>query len=209
MITRRMFVFASGLAALASDLAVKARDVNAAGVTETAAECADKFGGTPEPMDWSNTSEHGDHYQDSDADNSRFNYYCKTPELDEQCLNAEKWSYDVATGKCQELCFLTTACTQVIGLRDNCFELRTLRRFRDVYLVKQPGGLAEITLYYSLAPLIMQRLYGIGARARNRELAKLYARYVLPCAVLAALGFNKITHREYRRMVIHLKRHDH
>ncbi len=32
-------------------------------------------------------------------------------------------------------CFLTTACCEVLGLSDDCFELRTLRRYRDRVLV--------------------------------------------------------------------------
>src|SRR6476646_10620356 len=37
-------------------------------------------------------------------------------------------------------CFLTTACCEVLGLSDDCFELRTLRRYRDRVLIAMPGG---------------------------------------------------------------------
>src|SRR3990170_3339642 len=57
-----------------------------------------------------------------------------------------------------EGCFITTACCKVLGLDDDCFELRTLRRYRDEVLAKRPGGAADIAAYYELAPLILARL---------------------------------------------------
>ena len=47
-----------------------------------------------------------------------------------------------ADQKCEppEGCFITTACCETLGLADDCFELRTLRRYRDEVLAKQPGG---------------------------------------------------------------------
>ncbi len=46
-------------------------------------------------------------------------------------------------------CFITTACCEVLGLDDDCFELRTLRRYRDQVLAARPGGDADIARYYS------------------------------------------------------------
>ena len=55
-------------------------------------------------------------------------------------------------------CFLTTACCEVLGLPDDCFELRTLRRYRDESLAAMPGGNAAIAAYYLVAPSILDRL---------------------------------------------------
>ena len=52
-------------------------------------------------------------------------------------------------------CFLTTACVSYAGLSDDCFELQTLRDFRDNYLASTPVGEALIEEYYEEAPIIL------------------------------------------------------
>ena len=37
-------------------------------------------------------------------------------------------------------CFITSACCEVLGLDEDCFELRALRRYRDRVLASRPGG---------------------------------------------------------------------
>ena len=39
-----------------------------------------------------------------------------------------------------EGCFITSACCKALGLADDCFELRALRRYRDDVLAHEPGG---------------------------------------------------------------------
>jgi hypothetical protein len=95
-------------------------------------------------------------------------------------------------------CFITSACCEAIGLDDDCFELRALRRYRDEVLAKRPGGVNEIAAYYALAPLILGRLPREG---RKRLLHFLYARYILPSALAAMLGFDDLAHRLYARMI--------
>ncbi len=55
-------------------------------------------------------------------------------------------------------CFLSTACIRARGLSDNCYELETLRAFRDGYVAAQPGGSALIAEYYSTAPDLVAAL---------------------------------------------------
>jgi hypothetical protein len=100
-------------------------------------------------------------------------------------------------------CFITTATCEVLGLDDDCFELAALRRYRDQVLAKRPGGQADIARYYELAPLILARLPKSTGRAR---LLPLYARFILPAALAAHLGFNALAYRLYRRMVDGLAR---
>ena len=100
-----------------------------------------------------------------------------------------------------EGCFITTACCEVLGLDDDCFELRTLRRYRDEVLAKRPGGVADIAAYYELAPLILARL---PREARQMRLRSVYARYILPSALAARLGLDTLAYRLYVRMLTEL-----
>ena len=100
-------------------------------------------------------------------------------------------------------CFITTACCEVLGLGDDCFELRALRRYRDGVLAKRPGGDEAIAAYYELAPLILARL---PEAARTPRLVSVYASYILPSALAAQLGFNALAYLLYVRMLSELAR---
>lgn len=53
-------------------------------------------------------------------------------------------------------CYLTTACIDAMDLPDNCFELETLRGFRDKVLLPEPSGRKAVEEYYQVAPDIVQ-----------------------------------------------------
>ncbi len=97
-----------------------------------------------------------------------------------------------------EGCFITTACCELLGLGDDCFELGVLRRYRDEVLAKRPEGEAAIALYYRLAPLILERL---PREARREHLSRVYARYIRPAAIAARLGRDALAYRLYARML--------
>ena len=97
-----------------------------------------------------------------------------------------------------EGCFITTACCEVLGLGDDCFELRTLRRYRDEVLAKQPAGRAAIARYYATAPRVLAQ---IPAKTREYRLLAVYARFILPAAIAARLGFNASAYRLYAHMM--------
>lgn len=100
-------------------------------------------------------------------------------------------------------CFLTTACCDVLGLPDDCFELRTLRHYRDETLAAMPGGNAAIVAYYSIAPSILDRL---PPDERTTLLLSVYARFIFPSAIAARLGLNALAYRLYARMMDELVR---
>lgn len=110
---------------------------------------------------------------------------------------ADKLLHDECTEP-EEQCFITTACCETLGLDDDCFELRTLRRYRDEVLAKQPGGVALIRTYYVLAPRILAQL---SNETRRLRLAFVYFRYVLPAAIAARLGLNTLAYRLYVQML--------
>ncbi len=100
-------------------------------------------------------------------------------------------------------CFITTACCELLGLPDDCFELNALRRYRDGVLAKLPGGEAAIARYYVLAPQLLHRL---GERERAPRLLSVYARFILPSAIAARLGLTTLAYRLYLRMMQELTR---
>ena len=99
-----------------------------------------------------------------------------------------------------EGCFVTTACCEVLGLHDDCFELWNLRRYRDEVLAKTPDGVTEIARYYALAPAILDRLRAMHPRP-EAALLSVYARFILPAALAAWFGFNTLAYRLYVRML--------
>lgn len=116
-----------------------------------------------------------------------------------QLMASEKARLDKA--QCGE-CFITTACCDVLGLADDCWELQTLRSFRDNRLPALPGGQADIERYYRNAPPIVERLSrDIAGRKR---LLGLYWQYILPCSLMAKLGMNRRCYQHYRNMMRNL-----
>ena len=55
-------------------------------------------------------------------------------------------------------CFITTACFRHYNLPDNCYQLQTLRFFRDNYLRNEKNGSELIRKYYSVAPALVKLL---------------------------------------------------
>lgn len=107
-------------------------------------------------------------------------------------------------GACHDRpCFLTTACCDLIGLSDDCFELRALRRFRDEVLAGFPQGEGEIAFYYEAAPLILARMKAAGA---ERSLLGYYVTHILPCALMARAGLGRPTYWLYRDLMWRLCR---
>ena len=64
-------------------------------------------------------------------------------------------------------CYITTACITAKNLPDNCYELETLREFRDNYIVKTPKGKEWVQMYYLNAPNIVER---IDNRSNKQEI---------------------------------------
>lgn len=95
-------------------------------------------------------------------------------------------------------CFLTTACCGLIGLPDDCFELTTLRRFRDDIMMATADGRADVARYYAEAPRIVA---AIRRRGEERILLRLYLTHILPSALAARLGLRRTARRLYTNMM--------
>ena len=75
-------------------------------------------------------------------------------------------------------CYLTSACVDYKGLPDDCYELTTLRAFRDNYVSKLEGGKELINKYYDTAPRIVDK---INESANKEEIYNLTYDYILTC----------------------------
>jgi len=95
-------------------------------------------------------------------------------------------------------CFITTACCAHFGLGDECFELRALRNFRDRVLSGTAVGRDIVQCYYEDAP----RLLAVLANEPAHGLwPRLYVRYLLPAALAARWGLDRIAFRRYVGMM--------
>jgi hypothetical protein len=93
-------------------------------------------------------------------------------------------------------CYLTTAACDGVGLSDDCWELQTLRDFRDRVLPGLPGGRADIEGYYKVAPSIVRALN--QQPAARRGWLSVFWFMVIPCCVLIKLRAYRLSHRLYR-----------
>jgi hypothetical protein len=70
-------------------------------------------------------------------------------------------------------CFITSACVSAMNLPDNCYELETLRAFRDNVLLTDDSGKKLVKKYYKIAPEIVSM---IDKDSKRKEIyRKVYA----------------------------------
>ena len=113
----------------------------------------------------------------NDSNNSLLftKYYCSEMK---RYLSSETPACGKFVQRTERGCYLTTACVQYKGLPDDCYELSTLRAFRDTYIAKIDGGEALIQKYYETAPLIIEK---INESPLKDEIYNLTYDYILSC----------------------------
>ncbi len=79
-------------------------------------------------------------------------------------------------------CFITSACVESRGLTDDCTELRTLRRYRDILAQEDEDFRKKVLEYYRRAPLIIQEIEKGGESDKIYD--QLYNQMVQPCVAL-------------------------
>jgi hypothetical protein len=101
-------------------------------------------------------------------------------------------------------CFLTTACVKYYGLKDDCYQLQTLRKFRDEYLLESSEDQILVKKYYSIAPLLVD-LLEIDS---NRDILfeRIFERINSACAAIQSEKFFKAK-RIYQKTVLELLTH--
>lgn len=98
-------------------------------------------------------------------------------------------------------CFITTACVKYYGLKDNCYELQTLRYFRDNYLLKSDKGKQMVSKYYQVAPALVKSIEADNRRAEIFE--EVFLQIKLACKAIEKKYFTKAT-KIYKSAVANL-----
>lgn len=101
------------------------------------------------------------------------------------------------------LCYITTAVCEGKNKPDDCYELETLREYRDHYLMHTEDGKKLVEEYYDVAPAIVTAIKMQNDAVKIYD--RLYEDYVLPCVGLAESGENQKCKELYISMVKYLK----
>lgn len=100
-------------------------------------------------------------------------------------------------------CYLTSACVYAKGLPDDCYELETLRKFRDEYMRSSCQGNEDIKHYYMTAPLIVDRINASNEAAT--EWKRIYEELVTPCIHLIEKGRTQEAYDKYKEYALKLE----
>lgn len=98
-------------------------------------------------------------------------------------------------------CFLTTACVKYYQLGDKCYQLETLRTFRDSHLVHSKKGRELIVKYYQIAPVIVALLERDSQR--HFLFNKVFCNINNACRAIESKDYQKAT-RIYKSAIIEL-----
>ena len=134
-------------------------------------------------------------YRDQEISRDVYREYCEYYSSSKNCPFRKSSS---STG-----CFLTTACVAAKNLPDDCYELETLRGFRDSYIKELANGEKLIKEYYDIAPKIIEAI--------EKEpdvdciFKKLFEKLVQPCVHYIEQGQNETAYVLYEKTVISLK----
>lgn len=99
-------------------------------------------------------------------------------------------------------CYLTTACVASMGLPDNCFELSTLRKFRDTIVSRSEFGKNSVKEYYRIAPDIVK---SVNSRSDSSEIWREVYNEIKSIVELIMFGDNQEAMDRYKTMTFRLK----
>ncbi len=98
-------------------------------------------------------------------------------------------------------CFLTTACVKYYGLKDDCYQLQTLRKFRDGYLSESAQNKILIQEYYSKAPRLVE-LLKVDKR-KEKLFQEIFRKINLACEAIESRKLSQAK-KIYKEAVVHL-----
>lgn len=100
-------------------------------------------------------------------------------------------------------CYLTSACVYAKNLPDDCYELQTLRGFRDSWMQESEEGKKAVREYYEVAPKIVS---AINETVNPKAIyEKIYNKMVEPCVQLIEDRKMVEAFQLYKTMVCQLK----
>lgn len=123
---------------------------------------------------------------------------------DKYCKNYDYGDCPIYKGNDTSGCFLTSACVEAKGLPDDCYELTTLRKFRDEYLANLECGKCEIAHYYHVAPAIVEKIK--ANKDSNTFFERIYIELVVPCVKMIEEANLSGAHKHYRDYVVALEK---
>ena len=101
-------------------------------------------------------------------------------------------------------CYLTSACVYAKGLPDDCYELETLRKYRDTWLKGSAEGLTLVAQYYETAPKIVS---AINDTVNSKSIYEMiYEKMIKPCVALIEQKKYQETLELYRAVTIQLQK---
>ena len=122
------------------------------------------------------TFRQGDYYCTKKGDYVNSDVYYK------YCRNYDYDDCPIYKGNSSGTCYLTTACVCAKDLPDDCYELQTLRNYRDTWLRNTQDGLHAIARYYAVAPKIVA---AINRREDSKSVYDaVFEKMVRPCVSL-------------------------
>ena len=96
-------------------------------------------------------------------------------------------------------CYISTAVYRSLNKPDDCYELTTLRKYRDEYLLSTQSGQKIVEEYYNIAPTIVKRI------SRQDDAGAIYRGiwedYLSPCIRLIEEGRKEECKNRYSEMV--------
>lgn len=87
-----------------------------------------------------------------------YRWYCTYRKIYEDPDEIKECKYYKEQGSGSSGCFLTTVCCEERGLPDDCYELISMRKYRDEVLKKSTTGKMIIEFYYEEAPRIVNQI---------------------------------------------------
>lgn len=110
---------------------------------------------------------------------------------------------DIDKGFKKKLCYITTAVCQHQDKADDCYELTTLRTYRDSYLMQSETGREIVDEYYNVAPGLVMMID--MQENKDQIYHNIYEKYLMPCIHYIEEERNEECCDLYMQMVNNLK----
>ena len=115
--------------------------------------------------------------------------------------DSDKYNYDNAEAG---QCCIVDACIKAKGLPDDCYELRTLRRFRDEYVKNLFDGKEIVSNYYDIASIIVNKVNELPNS--NEIFLDIYSDLVLKSVILIENNKKQQTFFYFKEFIDKLKK---